>query len=64
MGGMQALQWIVDYPLFVQKSLIIAATPRHGAQTIAFNEVGKTGNSKRSQLGTRGIRITRDQKTV
>ncbi len=41
MGGMQALQWIVDYPRFVRKSLIIAATARHSAQTIAFNEVGR-----------------------
>ena len=46
MGGMQALQWIVDYPLFVQKSLIIAATPRHSAQTIAFNEVGRQAIQK------------------
>jgi homoserine O-acetyltransferase len=41
MGGMQALQWIVDYPNYVKKSLVIAATPRHSAQTIAFNEVGR-----------------------
>lgn len=41
MGGMQALQWIVDYPDYVKKSLVIAATPRHSAQTIAFNEVGR-----------------------
>tara|TARA_B100000282_G_scaffold273273_1_gene229120 strand:+ start:4248 stop:6059 length:1812 start_codon:yes stop_codon:yes gene_type:complete len=42
MGGMQALQWIVEYPNFVQKALIIAATAQHSAQTIAFNEVGRT----------------------
>jgi homoserine O-acetyltransferase len=41
MGGMQALQWIVDFPDFVKKALVIAATPRHSAQTIAFNEVGR-----------------------
>lgn len=41
MGGMQALQWIVDYPKIVRRALIIAATPRHSAQTIAFNEVGR-----------------------
>ena len=41
MGGMQALQWIVDFPEFVQKALVIAATSRHSAQTIAFNEVGR-----------------------
>ena len=41
MGGMQALQWIVEFPGFVEKALIIAATARHNAQTIAFNEVGR-----------------------
>ena len=41
MGGMQALQWIVDFPEFVHKALVIAATTRHSAQTIAFNEVGR-----------------------
>mgnify|MGYP001231897608 FL=1 len=41
MGGMQALQWVVDFPEFVQKALVIAATSRHSAQTIAFNEVGR-----------------------
>lgn len=41
MGGMQVLQWIVSYPDFVKKAIVIAATPRHSAQTIAFNEVGR-----------------------
>lgn len=42
MGGMQALQWIVEYPYFVERAMIIAATAQHSAQTIAFNEVGRT----------------------
>lgn len=42
MGGMQALQWIIEYPYFVERAMIIAATPQHSAQTIAFNEVGRT----------------------
>jgi homoserine O-acetyltransferase len=42
MGGMQALQWIVEFPSFVESAIIIAATPQHSAQTIAFNEVGRT----------------------
>jgi homoserine O-acetyltransferase len=42
MGGMQALQWIIEFPSFVQRAMIIAATPQHSAQTIAFNEVGRT----------------------
>lgn len=41
MGGMQALQWIVEFPEFVKRALVIAATPCHNAQTIAFNEVGR-----------------------
>lgn len=41
MGGMQALQWIVEYPDYVERALVIAATARHSAQTIAFNEVGR-----------------------
>ena len=36
MGGMQALQWIVEFPKFVESAIIIAATPQHSAQTIAF----------------------------
>ena len=42
MGGMQSLQWVVEFPKFVQRAMIIAATPRHSAQTIAFNVVGRT----------------------
>jgi homoserine O-acetyltransferase len=42
MGGMQALQWIVEFPSFVKSAMIIAATAQHSAQTIAFNEVGRT----------------------
>jgi homoserine O-acetyltransferase len=42
MGGMQALQWIIEFPELVEKAMIIAATPQHSAQTIAFNEVGRT----------------------
>lgn len=41
MGGMQALQWIVEYPGFAKNAIIIAATPQHSVQTIAFNEAGR-----------------------
>jgi homoserine O-acetyltransferase len=41
MGGMQALQWAVDYPDQVVAAIPIAATVRHSAQQIAFNEVGR-----------------------
>ncbi len=41
MGGMQALEWAVAYPESVVAALPIAATLRHSAQQIAFNEVGR-----------------------
>jgi homoserine O-acetyltransferase len=41
MGGMQVLQWIVEFPEYVKRALVIAASPCHSAQTIAFNEVGR-----------------------
>ena len=41
MGGMQALQWAIDYPEMVERLLPLATTARQGAQAIAFNEVGR-----------------------
>jgi len=41
MGGMQALEWAVSYPDSVAAVIPIAATSRHSAQQIAFNEVGR-----------------------
>jgi homoserine O-acetyltransferase len=41
MGGMQALEWSVSYPDSVAAVIPIAATSRHSAQQIAFNEVGR-----------------------
>jgi homoserine O-acetyltransferase len=41
MGGMQALQWAVDYPERVAHVLFIASTPRSSTQNIAFNEIGR-----------------------
>ena len=41
MGGMQALEWAVNYPEQVLAALPIATTARHSAQQIAFNEVGR-----------------------
>jgi len=42
MGGMQALQWAIDYPDVVQRILPLATTARQSAQAIAFNEVGRS----------------------
>lgn len=41
MGGMQALQWAIEYPDYVKRILPMATTARQGAQAIAFNEVGR-----------------------
>jgi len=41
MGGMQALEWAASYPEMVAAAIPIAATSRHSAQQIAFNEVGR-----------------------
>src|SRR5437764_9128592 len=40
MGGMQALEWAVSFPDRGVTTIPIASTTRHGAQQIAFNEVG------------------------
>lgn len=41
MGGMQALQWGIEFPSFVRRVLAMATTARESAQGIAFNEVGR-----------------------
>lgn len=41
MGGMQALQWAIEYPDRLRHALVIAAAPRLSAQNIAFNEVAR-----------------------
>jgi homoserine O-acetyltransferase len=41
MGGMQVLQWGLEYPAFVRRLIPLATTARESAQAIAFNEVGR-----------------------
>ncbi len=41
LGGMQALQWSLDYPENINNAIIIAAAPKLTAQNIAFNEVAR-----------------------
>lgn len=41
LGGMQALQWAIDYPERINHAVVIAAAPRLSAQNIAFNEVAR-----------------------
>ena len=41
LGGMQALQWSVDYPNALRNCVVIASSPKLTAQNIAFNEVAR-----------------------
>lgn len=41
LGGMQALQWGIDFPELVRHVIAIAAAPRLSTQNIAFNEVAR-----------------------
>ncbi|HJU50650.1 MAG TPA: homoserine O-acetyltransferase [Pseudogulbenkiania sp.] len=41
LGGMQALQWSIDYPARVANAIVIASAPKLSAQNIAFNDVAR-----------------------
>ncbi len=41
LGGMQALQWTIQYPERVRHALVIASAPKLSAENIAFNEVAR-----------------------
>lgn len=41
LGGMQALQWAIDYPDRIGHAAVIASAPKLSAQNIAFNEVAR-----------------------
>ena len=41
LGGMQALQWSIEFPNKLSKAIIIAAAPKLSTQNIAFNEVAR-----------------------
>lgn len=41
LGGMQALQWAIDYPERLRHAVVIASAPKLSAQNIAFNEVAR-----------------------
>src|SRR5690348_17478327 len=69
MGGMQALEWAVAFPDRVAAAIPIAATARHSAQQIAFNEVGRQavmadpdwndGNYYNREPPARGLAVAR-----
>jgi len=50
LGGMQAMQWSIDYPERLGHALIIASSPKLTAQNIAFNEVARQAISKDPQF--------------
>lgn len=41
LGGMQAMQWAIDFPERIRHAVLVAAAPRLSAQNIAFNEVAR-----------------------
>ncbi|QEY24732.1 homoserine O-succinyltransferase MetX [Neisseria animalis] len=70
LGGMQALQWTIDFPERVRHALVIASAPKLSAQNIAFNDVARQAiltdpdfdgghYAKESKIPTRGLRIAR-----
>ena len=70
LGGMQALQWTMDFPERVRHALVIASAPRLSTQNIAFNDVARQAiltdpdfhEGHYAQHGTkprRGLRIAR-----
>ncbi len=41
LGGMQAMQWAIDYPNRIRTAIIIASAAKLSAQNIAFNEIAR-----------------------
>ena len=41
LGGMQAMQWAIDFPGRLRHAVLIACAPRLSAQNIAFNEIAR-----------------------
>ena len=69
MGGMQVLQWCVQYPEMVVSAIPLATTMRHSALAIAFNEVARqaitadpnwnNGNYYESEKPNLGLSVAR-----
>ncbi|MDH5632261.1 MAG: homoserine O-acetyltransferase [Gammaproteobacteria bacterium] len=70
LGGMQVLQWAIDYPDRLRHAVVVASAPKLTAQNIAFNEVARQAirtdpdfhDGRYSEQGTepaRGLRIAR-----
>lgn len=68
-GGMQVLQWAIEYPDFVRAAIPIATTTHLGAQSIAFDAVGRNailadpnfagGQYSSGKIPDRGLSIAR-----
>ncbi len=41
LGGMQVMQWAIDYPTRIAHAIVIASAPKLSAQNIAFNEIAR-----------------------
>src|SRR5699024_12838966 len=41
LGGMQVMQWAIDFPGRLLHAVVVAAAPRLSAQNIAFNEIAR-----------------------
>ena len=64
LGGMQALQWTIQYPERLRHALVIAAAPNLTAENIAFNEVARQAilsdpDYALGQRPRRGLRLAR-----
>ncbi|HZZ42340.1 MAG TPA: homoserine O-acetyltransferase [Tepidisphaeraceae bacterium] len=69
MGGVQALEWALQFPERVERAVILAASPRLSAQGLAFNAVGRqaimndpnfhAGNYYAASPPTQGLGVAR-----
>lgn len=69
MGGMQTLQWAIDFPERVGSYVAMACCARHNAQAIAFNDTGRQaiisdpawdhGNYPDGQQPAQGLSVAR-----
>ena len=70
LGGMQALEWSLQFPDRLRHAMVIASAPKLSAQNIAFNEVARQAiisdpdfhggyYAEHGVLPTRGLRLAR-----
>ena len=70
LGGMQALEWSLQFPERIRHAMVIASAPKLSAQNIAFNEVARQAiisdpdfhggyYADHGVIPTRGLRLAR-----